>query len=47
MPRLSDMLQEKINEGIGSPKETLKTYASTLEEARADLVALYYIWIKN
>lgn len=33
----------KINEGIGTPKETLKAYASTLEEARADLVALYYI----
>ncbi len=32
-----------INPGIGSPKETLKNYASTLEEARADLVALYYI----
>ncbi|MBX7242878.1 MAG: dipeptidyl peptidase 3 [Bacteroidia bacterium] len=33
----------QINKGIGSPKETLKNYASTLEEARADLVALYYI----
>ncbi len=33
----------KINKGIGNPKETLKNYASTLEEARADLVALYYI----
>jgi len=32
-----------INEGIGTPKETLKNYANTLEEARADLVALYYI----
>ncbi|MFQ5752265.1 MAG: dihydrofolate reductase, partial [bacterium] len=32
----------KLNEGIGTPKETLKSYASTLEEARADLVALYY-----
>ncbi len=31
-----------INPGIGTPKETLKSYASTLEEARADLVALYY-----
>lgn len=31
-----------INQGIGTPKETLKNYASTLEEARADLVALYY-----
>ena len=33
----------KINPGIGTPKETLKNYASILEEARADLVALYYI----
>jgi len=33
----------KLNEGIGTPKETLKNYASTLEEARADLVGLYYL----
>jgi dipeptidyl-peptidase-3 len=33
----------KINEGIGTPDQTLKNYANTLEEARADLVALYYI----
>ncbi|MFK8045554.1 MAG: dihydrofolate reductase [Crocinitomicaceae bacterium] len=33
----------KINSGIGTPKETLKNYASTLEEARADLVALYFL----
>ncbi|MCH2233824.1 MAG: dipeptidyl peptidase 3 [Crocinitomicaceae bacterium] len=33
----------QINKGIGTPKETLKNYASTLEEARADLVALYYL----
>ena len=33
----------KINEGVGTPKETLKNYKSTLEEARADLVALYYM----
>jgi dipeptidyl-peptidase-3 len=33
----------QINPGVGTPKETLKQYASTLEEARADLVALYYI----
>ncbi len=33
----------KINEGVGSTDVTLKNYASTLEEARADLVALYYI----
>ena len=32
-----------INKGVGTPKETLKNYANTLEEARADLVALYYI----
>jgi dipeptidyl-peptidase-3 len=32
-----------INKGIGNPHETLKNYASTLEEARADLVALYYV----
>ena len=33
----------RINDGVGTPKETLKNYKSTLEEARADLVALYYI----
>ena len=33
----------KINPGIGTPKETLKSYASALEEARADLIADYYI----
>jgi len=33
----------KLNPGVGTPKETLKSYASTLEEARADLVSLYYI----
>lgn len=33
----------KINAGIATPDVTLKTYASCLEEARADLVALYYI----
>jgi len=32
-----------IKPGVGTPKETLKSYASTLEEARADLVALYYM----
>jgi len=32
-----------LNPGVGQPAETLKQYASTLEEARADLVALYYI----
>jgi dipeptidyl-peptidase-3 len=34
----------QINTGVGQPAETLKNYASTLEEARADLVGLYYIF---
>lgn len=33
----------KLEEGVGTPKETLKNYSSPLEEARADLVALYFI----
>tara|TARA_B110000438_G_scaffold134936_1_gene130494 strand:- start:703 stop:2688 length:1986 start_codon:yes stop_codon:yes gene_type:complete len=33
----------KINQGVGTTKETLKSYASALEEARADLVGLYFI----
>ena len=33
----------KLEKGIGTPNETLKNYSSTLEEARADLVALYFI----
>lgn len=33
----------KINDGVGTPKETMKNYASTLEEARADLVGLYFL----
>jgi dipeptidyl-peptidase-3 len=33
----------QINPGVGTPAETLKTYSSTLEEARADLVGLYFI----
>ncbi len=32
----------KINEGVGTPDKTLQMYAGTLEEGRADLVALYY-----
>jgi len=32
-----------INPGVGTPKETLKSYASALEEARADLIADYYM----
>ena len=33
----------QIVDGVGTPKETLKSYASSLEEARADLVGLYFI----
>lgn len=33
----------QLNPGIGTPGQTLKGYASTIEEARADLVALYYL----
>ena len=33
----------KLEKGVATPKETLKNYSSALEEARADLVALYYI----
>lgn len=33
----------KLNPGVGTPKETLKNYSSTLEEGRADLVALYFL----
>ncbi|WP_207428866.1 dihydrofolate reductase [Pedobacter sp. SYSU D00535] len=33
----------QINPGVATPDKTLKNYASALEEARADLVALYYI----
>jgi dipeptidyl-peptidase-3 len=32
----------RINPGVETTDKTLKNYASTLEEARADLVALYY-----
>lgn len=34
----------KIKDGVGTPKETLKSYASTLEEGRADLVGLYFLY---
>jgi len=37
----------QLNPGVGTPKETLKNYASTLEEARADLVALYFLMDTN
>ncbi|MFV9483867.1 dipeptidyl-peptidase 3 family protein [Christiangramia sp. ASW11-125] len=33
----------QMNAGVGETKETLKNYASTLEEGRADLVGLYYL----
>ncbi|WP_115462543.1 dipeptidyl-peptidase 3 family protein [Winogradskyella aurantiaca] len=34
----------QLNQGVGETKETLKNYASTLEEGRADLVGLYYLY---
>lgn len=33
----------KLNPGVGTPRETLKQYASAMEEGRADLVGLYYV----
>jgi dipeptidyl-peptidase-3 len=33
----------RLNEGVGTTKETLKGYASALEEGRADLVGLYFV----
>ncbi len=33
----------RIEDGVKQPHETLKNYASALEEGRADLVALYYL----
>jgi dipeptidyl-peptidase-3 len=33
----------QINPGVQTPDKTLKNYSSALEEARADLVGLYYI----
>lgn len=32
----------KLKDGVANPSETLKSYASTLEETRADLFALYF-----
>ena len=32
----------RLNEGVATPDKTLQTYAGTLEEGRADLVALYF-----
>ena len=37
----------QIEPGVGQPHETLKNYASALEEGRADLVALYYLMDKK
>lgn len=37
----------QINPGIETTDKTLKNYASCLEEARADLVALYYVMDKK
>ncbi len=34
----------QINPGVGTPKETLKNYSSTMEEGRADLLGLYYLY---
>lgn len=34
----------QINPGVGTTNETLKSYASTLEEGRADLVGLFYLY---
>ena len=34
----------QLNPGVGETKETLKNYKSTLEEGRADLVGLYYLY---
>ena len=37
----------RLNEGVATPDKTLQTYAGTLEEARADLVALYFAMDKK
>jgi dipeptidyl-peptidase-3 len=37
----------KINDGVATPDVTLKNYANCLEEARADLVGLYFIMDKK
>jgi len=34
----------QVNPGVAEPHQTLKNYYSTLEEARADLVALYFLY---
>ncbi len=37
----------QVNPGVAEPHQTLKNYYSTLEEARADLVALYFLYDKK
>lgn len=37
----------QLNPGVAEPHQTLKNYYSTLEEARADLVALYFLYDKK
>ena len=34
----------QLNPGVGETKETLRNYASTLEEGRADLIGLYFLY---
>lgn len=34
----------QMNPGVRTPRETLKSYASTLEEGRANLVGLFYLY---
>jgi len=34
----------QLNPGVGEPKETLKNYSSTMEEGRADLLGLYFLY---
>ena len=34
----------QINPGVGTPKETLKNYTTAMEEGRADLVGLFYLY---
>lgn len=37
----------QLNAGVAEPHQTLKNYYSVLEEARADLVALYFLYDKK
>src|SRR5690606_17547174 len=43
LPEVGGHASGQINQGAGQPKETLKNYASTIEEGRADLLGLYYL----